>query len=158
MADRTQLQLFVHDCPDDQAPAAVSVLADWGLCVDWDGRAAEHGALLIGTPYTERMAALDAADELAAELIDRAPGIMFTVWTDPKNEWLGSIVRYVPELGRHDGECDESGQGQYTEWQILAALAKGGESAVRALVGAAWTKALTGTTVERTITYTPEGA
>lgn len=159
MADRTQLQLFVHNCPDDQAPAAVSVLADWGLRVDWDGRPAEHGALHIGTPYTERMAALDAADELAAELIDRAPGITFTVWTDPHNEWLGTVVRYVPELGRHDAECDEQGEGQYTEAQILRALRPDhDDTGIHRLVGSAWTKALTGTTNEGTITYTPDGA
>jgi len=158
MADRTQLQLFIHDCPDDQAPALFDVLADWGLRVDWDGRLAAPGELHIGTPYTERLAALDAADELAAELIDAAPGVKFTLWTDPAYEWLGTLVRYTPELGRHDAECDAEGQGVYFEAQILAALRTGGPAvgaqAVLALVGVAWTETLRGGTTERVITYT----
>lgn len=161
MADRTQLQLFIHDCPDDQAPALVDVLIDWELRVDWEGPIAQRGELVIGVqPYTERRTALDAADELAAELIDAAPGVKFTLWTDPVKEFLGTLVRYTPELGRHDAECDAEGQGVYFEAQILAALRTGGPAvgaqAVLALVGAAWTETLTGGTAERTITYPVE--
>jgi len=155
-----QFQLFIHDCPDDQAEALVDALmvTDPALHVDWEGPFVERGSLNIGTPYTARNTYLNASIDVAAELIEAAPGARFTVWTDPDEGELGSLVRYTPELGRHDAECDATGNGVYTEREILAALRTGGPAvgaqAVLALVGTAWTETLTGGTTERVITYT----
>jgi hypothetical protein len=152
----TEIQLFVHDCPDDQAEALVTVLDQYGLHVDWDGPyvSARDGELHIGTPYTDRDVSGDCSERLAAELIAAAPGCMFTVWTDPSPEWLGSLVRYTPTLGDRRDECDVEGTAQFTERQITIAL-RDGVDGVRELIGTQWTEALLGSTDELTIRYTP---
>lgn len=151
MGDYTNLQLFVHDCPDDQAAALVEVIIDHELHVDWDGPLAKAGELHIGTPYTSRGATGDESEHLADALIDAAPGASFTTWTDPKYEWLGVVVRYTPDLGRHQADCDQQGQAVFGEQEILRAI--GNHPALAAFVGAPWTRALTGSTEERTINY-----
>lgn len=154
MGDYTDLQLFVHDCPDDQAAALVAVIVDRGLHVDWDGPFAEPGELHIGTPYTSRGAAGDDSSDVADALSEAAPGAKFTVWTDPAYEWLGALVRYTPELGLHHAECDAEGNAVFSASELLHQIDKS-ESLddLRAYVGAPWTDALTGTADERTITY-----
>lgn len=118
MGDYTELQVFIHNCPEDQVVALVDVLINWRLGVDWEGPEPERGELHIGTPYTNRSVAGDASEDLADELIDVAPGAMFTVWTDPAYDWLGSLVRYTPKLGRHNADCNAYGQAMFTELQI----------------------------------------
>lgn len=151
----TQLQIIISDCPDDQAAALLRVLLNADLDVDWmDDVETPRDGLIIGHAlYTNRSTAGDESGELAALMIEAAPGASFTAWTDPTWEYQGMLVRYVPALGRRDDDCDVDGQAMFTEDQILRAL-PGGEAAVRATVGAAWTQALAGKAVERTIPVT----
>lgn len=151
MGDYTALQLFVHDCPADQAAALVDVIVDHELHVDWEGPYAEPGELHIGTPYTSRWAAGSESQDLADALIEAAPGAKFTTWTDPAYEWLGTVVRYTPELGRHQAECDAEGNAVFSASELLAAV--GNHPALAAYIGEPWSRALTGSTDERTITY-----
>lgn len=151
MAD---FQLFIHDCPDDQAPALMDaiVTADPALHVGWEGPYAERGALNIGVPYTARGTYLDAASDVAEHLIAHAPGAWFTAWTDPDEDGLGEMVRYVPSLGRHDAECDAEGQAVFREQEITQWVISG--KSIDDLTGARWTQAILGSTDQRVITYT----
>jgi hypothetical protein len=150
MGDYTQLQIFIHDCPDDQVLALVDVLINYQMQVEWDGPEPERGELHIGTAYTNRSTAGDASQDLAGEIIEAAPGATFTTWTDPAYEWLGVLARYVPALGEHNAECNGEGQAVFSEPEIIEALGRG-EQAVRDLVGTAWSEAITFDTTERII-------
>ena len=150
MGDYTQMQLMIHDCPDGEAWALSEVLHDRALRVDWDGPTAERGVLHLGEIYTDRSVTGTASQEIAEALIEAAPGATFIVWTDPAYEWLGAMVRYTPELGRHDADCTAEGSAVFAEQEICDALAKGRE-ALDALLGTAWTTALTHRAEERTI-------
>lgn len=151
MAEYTELQLFVHDCPDDQAAALLGVLRDYELRVDWDGPYVVRD-VRIGTPYTDRKVAGDASADLARDLMQAAPGVSFTVWTDPAYDFQGLLMRYTPELGLHQADCDINGQAIFTGDEVMRALrADHDDIGIRRLVGTAWTDALTGHTVDRTI-------
>ncbi|MCW2901571.1 MAG: hypothetical protein JWO67_3836 [Streptosporangiaceae bacterium] len=148
----TQLQIMISDCPDDQAAALLRVLAQADLYIDWmEECPVQSDELHIGHAfYTHHTADGESPSDLGHLMIEAAPGASFTAWTDPNEDYLGLLVRYTPELGRHDAECDANGAAVFTEDEIMRALT-GWRAGIRALVGSAWTEALTGHTVERTI-------
>lgn len=160
MGDYTQMQVMIHDCPEEQVVALVDALIANGLRVDWDGPEPVRGELHIGCFYTNRSVPGDAPSDLADELIEAAPGATFIAWTDPAYEWLGTLVRYTPELGRHEAECTAEGAAVLGEWEILTALNVGGVGQLKRAVGTPWSEALTGRAQERTIRVPlpPEGS
>ena len=136
MADTTNLQLYLYDCPPGRVTAVFEVMERARLCVGWDGPLVDPGApLRLGAPYTDRFACGDASSELAGALIGAAPEASFLTWTDPAYDWLGVLVRYTPTLGRHDSECNAEGGAQYAPAEILDAVRAG---ALDALLGTAW--------------------
>ncbi len=108
----TVTYLTIHACPPHRVRAVATALEDHWL-VDVDGSARK--TLQIGEPYT-----IDTSevDELADDLIETAPEMSFTAQTDPTDEWLGSLRRYVPALHRFEASCDHDGSAVFTTAQV----------------------------------------
>lgn len=115
MGDYTPMQVIIYDCPPHRVNAVLDILDDHGLDENWSSRGyAENKRLSLGTTYGESEARGDESEEVAARLIEAAPEATFVAWTDPKYEWLGSLVAYAPDLGEFASDCDAEGQPQFT--------------------------------------------
>lgn len=132
MGDRTNLQVFIYKCPEDQCEAAATLLGD--MDIDWGSVPHVPGTLTLSHPYTRYETSCGTADSLAAELREAAPGASFVLWEDPAYEWLGSIQAYTPELGAFGAECTEGGEVVFTFAQVADVIAASptARSAVRA--------------------------
>lgn len=125
MSDRSPLTLTVYDCPSDQAAAVLQVITEHGLCLEWEEEA-PLDALHTRTQYTHTDAPLGTEADLAAALIDAAPGCAFRTWQDPKYEADGQVVMYHPDLGRCDCACNAFGDPHVTIEQIRCIAAECG--------------------------------
>lgn len=150
----TQLQLFIYDCPQDQARAAWQVIDEAELTEDWDGPYAHEGRLIVGgAPYTDRAAASgEASNDLADELVKAAPGISFLVWTDATVDWLGALVRYTPELGIYKADCITEGDVRFGASEMVRMATLDAE-AVGRYVGLPWEEAQNHSAEERVIHF-----
>lgn len=110
MGDRTGLTVTIYDCPKDQVGAVLLALEEYHLELD---------ELTLGEVYQEYEVYCGSSDELAAVLMNTAPGASWEVYEDPKYEWLGSINRYTPALGRWSAACDSEGNAVFNAEQIL---------------------------------------
>lgn len=122
MSDRTNLQAYVYDCPEDQRTAAHDVLAgDYGLGLDWDARKPGSGAgdeLNMTEAYTDDQMRVGSAREVAEALREAAPGASFVLWEDPAYEWLGDVFAYTPKLGMFSAPCDANAVPMFTGEQM----------------------------------------
>lgn len=150
----TQLQLFIYDCPPDQAWAAWQVIDRYELDEDWDGPAPKDGQLIVGgAPYTHRAAASgETSNELADELVEAAPGISFLVWTDATVDWLGALVRYTPGLGMFKADCTTEGDVRFGASEVVR-MAKLDIGRVERYVGLPWEEAQNHSAEERVIRF-----
>jgi hypothetical protein len=110
MGDRTDFQLIVYDCPDDQRAAVVEILNDHDLDFEYELGSGQrsHSELFLGRTYTSHSYGA-LSDDVGAQLVERAPGATFACWTSPAYEYLGSAVMYAPDLGTFTGDCDADG-------------------------------------------------
>jgi Protein of unknown function (DUF3145) len=124
MSDTTNLQLTVHAAPPEQHQAVLKAINAYGLGQDWASVAPADGftELELGVQYTDGLGVVGHASQLAAELIDAAPGASFIVWEDPAYEWLGTVCAYTPELGAYEAESDANGVPQLSGAAILTLL------------------------------------
>ena len=136
MGDRTNVQLYIYDCPSNRVRAVLDIINAFQLKLHWMAPAADR--LTLGAPYGDNQGAGDAPREVADRLIAEAPEISFDCWSDPAYDWLGAGVSYTPQLGRFDYESDAYGAPQFSSEQIAAALASGGADAVRKMIGMEW--------------------
>ena len=121
MSDRSALTLHIHDCPADQATAALAVIDEHGLNMEWVDPAPAD-VLYAGRAYTDDEASLGSEDTIASALIEAAPGCAFTIWQDPKYEYDGELAMYDPVLGRFSCRCNANGEPHLTVDVIDAAL------------------------------------
>lgn len=120
MADRSPLQITIHDCPDEEAVAVLAILTEHGVSPEF-ADTEPRDALHMRTPYIDVEADLGEEDRLATALITAAPHCAFVVWQDPKYECDGQLVMYHPTLGRFDCGCDAFGDphiGIQTVWAL----------------------------------------
>jgi len=137
MGDTTNVQVYIYACPDDQRAAMLEILEYHRLSPDWYGPTGD--TLELGQAYGSNYAAGDESEEIAAEIIEAAPGAVFQAWTDPAYEWLGSGVMYTPELGRFGYESDSNGEPQFGQAAVLDAIASGD---VEKAIGVPWRDAM----------------
>lgn len=144
MGDRTGLTVTIYDCPKDQVGAVLLALEEYHLELD---------ELTLGEVYQEYEVYCGSSDELAAVLVNTAPGASWEVYEDPKYEWLGSINRYTPALGRWSAACDSEGSAVFNAEQVLKLMADLGPDApiskLREALGGSWEDALVDLAVDK---------
>lgn len=146
MSDRFPTQLTIYECPPEQRPAALAVIAEAYLGPEWTGGGAAT-ELVLGEQYVDYEAAGNLEAEVADALIDKAPGATFIVWADPKYEYPGELVMYTPELGRFSHTCDAQGTATFAPDEILSLVRQAitlpdPVEAVRGNLGIRWTDAI----------------
>lgn len=132
MADSTDFQLIVYDCPDDQHDAVVEVLNDYDLDIEHELGSGErsHTELVLGRTYTDHSYG-SLSDDVGAALIERAPGATFACWTDPAYLYLGSVVLYAPDLGKFTADCDANGRPLLGQTELRRAILEAPATATR---------------------------
>lgn len=141
MGDRTNVQLYIYDCPSTRVAAVLDIINDFQLELDWYEAPADD-RITLGAAYGDNQGAGDAPQQIASRLIADAPEVSFDTWSDPAYDWLGAGVMYTPQLGRFDFESDSQGAPQFSSEQIAGALDRGGPEAVRKMIGMQWIAAL----------------
>ena len=121
MSDRTALQVIVLSCPLERVRAVLVVLAEHGLR-EFGGA---EDVVVLREQYLAPEMALGTAERLADELVSAAPEVAFLAWEDPRYEWLGTVVAYVPGVGQFTGPCDAQGTPLWTTGQVLGLLGPG---------------------------------
>jgi len=141
MGDRTNLQVFIYDCPSARVRAVLDIIDEYQLQLDWLG-AADDDRIHLGRVYGSHSACGEDSRDIASALIATAPEVCFDTWTDPAYDWLGAGTRYTPELGRFDYESDAEGNAVFSADEIAGALASGGVDGVRRILGQSWSAVL----------------
>lgn len=108
MSGHTSFQCYIYACPEDQQAAAVGVIDEYGLSLEW-GAPRPAGQLSLTDGYTADQVTLGTAGKMAARLREAAPGCSFVLWEDPKYEWHGVLEAYTPALGAFSADCDQDG-------------------------------------------------
>lgn len=121
MGDRTALQVIIYDCPTHRVGAVLDILENHGLDDSW-GMSRIGNRLTLCTTYGDTESYGDESERVAAELEQQAPEVTFLTWTDPKYEWLGSLVAYAPDLGQFAADCDAEGQPQFGSLEMQRLL------------------------------------
>jgi len=57
-------------------------------------------------------------DDSGVVMVTLSP-FAFTLWEDPKYEWLGELWRYAPEAGAYSADCDADGNAVLNTSQVL---------------------------------------
>ena len=124
MGDRTCLNLVIHDnLPKAHLAAVRAVFEDYGTPEEPDPSSLE--LMAVEAPLG---AYADLADELVELMAgDRESGreplaFSFDVWSDPKYEYLGGLVKHRPGHHRFSADCDANGQALLTDAEIDALL------------------------------------
>jgi hypothetical protein len=106
----TYLHVVIHAAPEDRREPILRVLRAHGM---YDERYSRKlAALTLGEQYDNDTSQVGAARRMADELVKAAPAASFEVWERPNSQWLGTVVRYTPELGWFEGTCDIDGVAQ----------------------------------------------
>lgn len=144
MGDRTALQVIVHDAHHDEIDAIFEALEEY-----FDHSNAAHygghdaaGGIELGDVMVAVEVSCGSSDSLAARLAAEAPRSCFTVWENPKYEWLGSLRLIHRDLGTFGAECTADGVALFTEDQIRKFVDENltGDALSRA-VGSLWREA-----------------
>jgi hypothetical protein len=122
MSDRTYLQVVVYDCPEAERAAALAAIRE--TVGDPSNEAPDGDALVLGERYGDDGAIGDSSGDVAAAIIDAAPGSTFATWTDPAYDWLGLLVMYAPDRGRFSAECDANGNAMVAPHEVRRMMAE----------------------------------
>jgi hypothetical protein len=87
MSDRTSHTLIVHQTTPEGASAFLNVIEEYGL--DEFGPDADAGDVVLGEKYMCDEHPVGGSTDAATYLEKHAPNSVWTVWEDPKYEWLG---------------------------------------------------------------------
>ncbi|MEV6781927.1 hypothetical protein [Streptomyces sp. NPDC051098] len=110
MPDCAPFQLYVYDVAPGEEAAVLEVIAGVEDMEAEDPVAALGGSLLVrGMRYATDDAPFSTAQEVAADLTERAPTAVFELWLDPQHEYGGYYVAQVPDVGTYEGACDSLG-------------------------------------------------
>lgn len=148
MSDRTNVTVIVYDCPEDQRAAALAAIEETAGIEFIES----SDALAIGDAYYGNEVSGDFSEEVAAALIEAAPGATFAAWTDPAYDWLGLLVAYAPGLGEYRHDCNANGSAMFSAEEVAAMIAASTAALgidhddigadVRARTGGAWDDAI----------------
>lgn len=143
MSDRSAFTLIVYDCPPEQRAAVLEIINEHGLTEDYfDGE--EETALNLGTRYGYGEMLLTAYQDVADQIIEKAPGATFECWNDPKYEYSGAVTMYAPDLGRFTSDCDADGEPYVTAPTIRKLIVNTGEEdlalGLEQALGVTWSK------------------
>lgn len=105
MTDRDTLTVSLHHVPDADHAAVLAVLANRDFNYDW-GPLPE--TLVIDGVYV-RPDTKATPEEVAADIKAASPRAAFEVHSDPRYEWLGTIIKVVPGMDDFTGDCDADG-------------------------------------------------
>lgn len=130
MSARSFLQAHVYDCPAGQLPAALAVLERHNLRHENENEGAP-GQLSLHTRYVDEDMTDTAAETIARELAEAAPGASFVLWTDPPGPALGELRACTPALGMYSAECNGSGEPLLTPAAIMEVVDKHIPSTIR---------------------------
>src|SRR3954453_4851798 len=114
MSGDSFLRVWVHACPDEQLAGAAKALDSCCVEVEYENEPPLAGGLVLGQRYVRAECYIDAAADLAAELLAEAPGASWLLWADPEGSDLGDLHAYTPELGRFRADCDAGGDVLFT--------------------------------------------
>jgi hypothetical protein len=137
MSDRTSHTLIVHQTTPEEAGAFLTVIEEYGL--DEFGPDVDAGDVALGEKYMCDEHPVGGSTDAATYLEKHAPNSVWTVWEDPKYEWLGSVYVHAPGLGSWTAACDANGIGYFSADEIRAAVRDG---ELDALLGAEWDAAV----------------
>lgn len=120
MSDRTHIQLRVLDCPLDQAQAVIDLIDQENLGLEFvEDDQPSTNQLGLGLAYINDEITCGSADLIAKHLQEIAPGASWEVWEDPAYSWLGTLIRFTPDLGVFTADCDVDGVPYFTDQQVL---------------------------------------
>ena len=117
MGDWPSGAAIIHACPPYRVRPVLDILAEYGLA---DEDTTNGATLTVGEWYSADEFRCGHANDVAGELVERAPEVAFTVYEEPAYGWVGTICTYVPELGLFTADCDNSGEVLFTRKQVLA--------------------------------------
>lgn len=150
MGDRTALQVIVHDAHPDEVSAIFEALEQY----------TQVTTIELGDVMLIEEASCGSSDELASALASEAPQSCFTIWEDPKYDWLGSLNMIHRDLGTFTAECDSNGFAQFTEETVHKIVAdQPGEHTLNLATGRTWRLAFADidkSNEGKSITYNPE--
>lgn len=113
MGDYSPFQLQIHSVGNGrEALEFANFIANFGLGQNWDSNhngTAPTELYLTGTTYGDSDASTGIYEDATA-LAAKVPNSVYVAWTDPKYEWLGTIVIHVPGLGVFTADCNADGQ------------------------------------------------
>src|SRR5262245_48152257 len=119
---RTDLRVYVRDCPDNQRAAAAGYFRQGPRDFEVDWSDPVPAQLEMDRPYTLSDAPLGTLKEVTTGLRQAAPGVSFTAWADPDSEGLGELIAFTPEFGEYTSCCDAGGDPVFTLDQVTKVI------------------------------------
>lgn len=109
MSDRTQFQGTIYRCNPVVWDQIVRAVEEYVSGSQWSN---EPEGINLGQQFSNDEVSCGVVDDLSARLVEIDPTIVFSMWEDPKYEWLGEAAVYVgnPDMGIFRQECDANGQ------------------------------------------------
>jgi hypothetical protein len=124
--------LIIHQRPDVSVRAVCEVLHRHELGRGWDGLDIPDDQLSVGEQYIRRKCDGSDSADLAHDLIAAARECAFATWTEPAEDYLGTLIRYLPAIGQHEAACNAEGHALFHGTEITET------GDLRALLGTAW--------------------
>ena len=116
MSDRWPLSLRIYDSPQEEHDLLLDTIHNYSMSDgdDWDD--IDYDSIYLDAETS------NMAEDLARDIIEIAPNTTFKTWTDPKYEWLGSGVVYVPGLGSWYFTSDANANALFTREDVITML------------------------------------
>lgn len=134
MSDRTFLQIEICDAPDAELAAIETVFETFDLRYEQESDSTEsEGRIRFGSTAQNEEICCGSASLIAQKLIACAPGASWSLWEDPKYEWLGDLFLYTPTLGVFNADCSSGGDAVFTASEVLMIWANNESEAARRL-------------------------
>lgn len=122
MSDHTHGRFeIVAVADDDEAQAVLKILNDFGLSTNgFDSFPGPNGPELeLGAEYIDTEFTMGQGDDLATQLLEKAPGATWEFIEDPNYEFSGTYHCHIPALGYYAASCNGEGQPVFTADQVL---------------------------------------
>lgn len=111
MGDYSGGHLIIHSTTPEDVPALLTFIDNIGMSVE-SGEQAPEDSVWIEELYSVFETSISLVHD--SHLAEDAPHTAFTLWSEPKHEYLGDVQMHVPGLGAFQGVCDSEGDVQVT--------------------------------------------
>lgn len=138
MSDRTFMNLIIVDANDDQLDQIKTILEHH--IGDYFDREDYAPGAHFGFEEVVCGRVRDAAEDLR----NNVPGTSWKMWDEPAYEWLGTVLKYTPDLGLFSHDCDNEGTPLFDPDEIETILknALGDITRIEELLGITHDRAL----------------